>query len=54
MNMKSLDVVSLAKQALAIIEELRLLTGGGRFLSPSLRTLALPRPGRNQARTRRI
>jgi integrase len=40
MKMKSPHVVPLAKQALDIIEELRLLTGGGRFLFPSLRTVA--------------
>ena len=40
MKMKSPHVVPLAKQALAIIEDLRLLTGGGRFLFPSLRTPA--------------
>jgi integrase len=40
MKMKSPHVVPLAKQALDIIEELRLLTGGSRFLFPSLRTVA--------------
>jgi integrase len=40
MKMKSPHVVPLAKQALAIVEELQLLTGGGRFLFPSLRTPA--------------
>ncbi len=38
--MKASHVVPLAKQALAIIEDLRLPTGGGRFLFPSLRTPA--------------
>jgi integrase len=40
MKTKSPHVVPLAKQALDIIEELRLVTGGGRFLFPSLRTVA--------------
>jgi integrase len=40
MKMKSPHVVPLASQSLDIIEELRLLTGGGRFLFPSLRTAA--------------
>jgi integrase len=40
MKMRSPHVVPLARQALAIIEDLRLLTGGGRFLFPSLRTPA--------------
>lgn len=38
MKMREQHIIPLSKQAVAILTELRKLTGGGRFLFPSLRT----------------
>jgi integrase len=42
MKMREQHIVPLAKQAVAIIEELRPLTGHGKYLFPSMRTLERP------------
>ena len=42
MKMRTPHIVPLSKQALAIIEKLRPLTGDGRYLFPSIRSLARP------------
>ncbi|MDR1126083.1 MAG: integrase arm-type DNA-binding domain-containing protein [Deltaproteobacteria bacterium] len=42
MKMKQRHIVPLARQALAILEELRTYTGRGRFLFPSVRTESKP------------
>jgi integrase len=42
MKMKAAHIVPLAKQAVAILRELRPLTGSGRYLFPSLRTSDRP------------
>lgn len=42
MKMKVAHVVPLARQAIAIIEELRPYTGGGRYLFPNIRTAERP------------
>lgn len=42
MKMRVQHIVPLSRQAIAIIEELRPLTGNGRYLFPSMRTLERP------------
>lgn len=42
MKMREQHIVPLSKQAIAIIEELRPLTGHGKYLFPSMRTLERP------------
>lgn len=42
MKMRAAHLVPLARQAIAILEELRQLTGNGKYLFPSLRTSARP------------
>ncbi|MFI4868519.1 MAG: tyrosine-type recombinase/integrase [Steroidobacterales bacterium] len=42
MKMRSLHIVPLARQAIALIRELESYTGDGRYLFPSLRTAARP------------
>lgn len=42
MKMGETHVVPLSRQAVAIIEELKALTGGGRYLFPSIRTASRP------------
>ena len=42
MKMGKAHVVPLSRQAVAIIEELKALTGGGRYLFPSIRTASRP------------
>ncbi|HEX7113696.1 MAG TPA: integrase arm-type DNA-binding domain-containing protein [Steroidobacter sp.] len=42
MKMREPHIVPLSRQAVAILEELRRLTGGGRYLFPSLRTPERP------------
>lgn len=40
--MRSLHIVPLARQVIAILEDLRPLTGNGKYLFPSIRTTARP------------
>jgi integrase len=42
MKMKTLHIVPLSRQAIAILRELHPLTGSGRYVFPGLRTTARP------------
>jgi len=44
MKMRRPHRVPLARQAVAILQELREITGGGRWLFPSVRSFAKPFP----------
>lgn len=42
MKMKSAHLVPLSRQAIAVLEEIRAITGGGRYVFPSMRTGSRP------------